>query len=94
MSTINFTLPATGETTFVLSENLPCVVYFYPKDSTPGCTDESLDFKAQCAAFQKLGVKVAGISRDTMKSHENFKEKYVSIRIPFITYQKGNFRRS
>ena len=76
MSAMDFNLAATGETTFTLSENLPCVVYFYPKDNTPGCTNESLDFKAQYAEFEALGVAVVGISRDSIKSHENFKAKY------------------
>ena len=51
------------------------VIYFYPKDSTPGCTTEGLDFRDQHAAFQAANTVVFGVSRDGMKSHENFKCK-------------------
>jgi len=48
------------------------VLYFYPKDSTPGCTTEGLDFNALLAKFKKLGASVLGVSRDSVKSHQNF----------------------
>ncbi|PNS07970.1 peroxiredoxin [Solilutibacter silvestris] len=48
------------------------VLYFYPKDSTPGCTTEGLDFQALLAKFRKLGADVVGVSRDSVKSHANF----------------------
>ena len=48
------------------------VLYFYPKDNTPGCTTEGLDFNARLAQFEALGYTVAGISRDSVKSHQNF----------------------
>ncbi|ALN85310.1 bacterioferritin comigratory protein [Lysobacter capsici] len=48
------------------------VLYFYPKDSTPGCTTEGLDFNALLPKFKKLGATVLGISRDSIKSHQNF----------------------
>ena len=51
------------------------VLYFYPKDSTPGCTTEGQDFRDQYAAFQAASTEVFGISRDGIKSHENFKAK-------------------
>lgn len=51
------------------------VIYFYPKDSTPGCTTEGQDFRNQHAAFQAANTVVFGVSRDGMKSHENFKCK-------------------
>ena len=51
------------------------VLYFYPKDSTPGCTTEGQDFRDQYAAFQAAGTEVFGVSRDGIKSHENFKAK-------------------
>ncbi|MDG9881645.1 peroxiredoxin [Pseudomonas putida CSV86] len=51
------------------------VLYFYPKDSTPGCTTEGQDFRDQHAAFQAAGTEVFGVSRDGLKSHENFKAK-------------------
>ena len=48
------------------------VLYFYPKDSTPGCTTEGLDFNALLPRFRKLGAEVVGVSRDSLKSHQNF----------------------
>lgn len=52
------------------------VIYFYPKDNTSGCTTESLDFKANIAKFKKLNTLIFGVSRDSLKSHENFKSKF------------------
>ena len=51
------------------------VIYFYPKDSTPGCTIEGQDFKDNFKAFKKLNTEILGVSRDSIKSHENFKSK-------------------
>ena len=48
------------------------VLYFYPKDSTPGCTTEGLDFNALLPRFRELGAEVLGVSRDSVKSHDNF----------------------
>lgn len=67
-----FTLPSSSGNDFVSSEHLPLVVYFYPKDSTPGCTTEGLDFNARLQAFADLGYTVVGISRDGVKAHQNF----------------------
>jgi thioredoxin-dependent peroxiredoxin len=52
------------------------VLYFYPRDNTPGCTIESQDFRDLHASFRRRKVRVIGISRDTLKSHERFKEKF------------------
>ena len=74
----DFTAACTSGKTFQLSEfhgKRSLVLYFYPKDSTPGCTTEGLDFSAAYATFQAAGVEVFGISRDSLKSHENFKAK-------------------
>jgi peroxiredoxin Q/BCP len=73
----NVSLPATGEKTVSLAElrGKAVVLYFYPKDSTPGCTLEGHDFSRLYPQFQKAGVEVYGISRDSVKSHENFKAK-------------------
>lgn len=71
-----FTLPDTDGNTFQASEHLPLVVYFYPKDSTPGCTTEAQEFSALLPEFQQLGYTVVGISRDSQKSHHNFVCKY------------------
>ena len=74
----DFTLPSTSGKTFILSEqrgkNL--VIYFYPKDSTPGCTTQGQQFRDFYPEFQKANVEIVGISRDSLKSHENFKAKF------------------
>ena len=67
-----FSLPSSSGSIFNSEDNLPLVLYFYPKDSTPGCTTEGLDFNARLEDFQALGYTVAGISRDSVKSHQNF----------------------
>ena len=54
----------------------PAVVYFYPKDDTPGCTNEGKDFSALIDDFAALGVAVIGVSRDTVKKHDRFKAKH------------------
>ncbi len=73
----DFTLPGTGGKTFRLSESKAkkLVLYFYPKDSTPGCTTEGQQFRDLYPQFRKAGAEVLGISRDSIKSHENFKAK-------------------
>jgi peroxiredoxin Q/BCP len=58
----------------------PYVLYFYPKDDTPGCTLEGKDFRDQHAAFKKLKIRVLGVSRDTLASHAKFQGKYA---LPF-----------
>ena len=70
----DFTLPATGNPSFTLSslQGQKVVLYFYPKDSTPGCTTEGLDFNALLPRFRELGAEVLGVSRDSVKSHDNF----------------------
>ena len=74
----DLTLEGTNNTTFSISNFLGknLIIYFYPKDSTPGCTNESIDFKDNYEIFQKLNTEIFGISRDSLKSHEKFKAKY------------------
>ncbi|SDQ87474.1 peroxiredoxin Q/BCP [Pseudoxanthomonas sp. CF385] len=60
------------------------VLYFYPKDSTPGCTTEGLDFNALLPKFKKLGATVLGVSRDSVKSHDNFCAKQ-GFRFPLVS---------
>lgn len=74
----DFELPSTGGRVFKLSEHLgkTLVIYFYPKDSTPGCTSQGQQFRDAHADFQAAGAEIFGISRDGMKSHENFKAKF------------------
>lgn len=78
----DFALPSTGGSSFRLSDlrGKKLVVYFYPKDSTPGCTAEGADFRDRYAAFRKAGAEVVGVSRDSIKSHEAFKAK---MKFPF-----------
>jgi peroxiredoxin Q/BCP len=78
----DFSLPSTGGGTFRLSEHRGkhLVLYFYPKDNTPGCTQEGGDFRDHYAAFRKAGAEVAGVSRDSLRSHEGFKAK---MKFPF-----------
>ena len=75
--TPDFELPSTGNKVFHLAQasgrNL--VIYFYPKDDTPGCTTEGQQFRDAYAEFAKLDCDIVGISRDSIKSHENFKMK-------------------
>lgn len=73
----DFTLPATSGQSFTLSQaGKPLVLYFYPKDNTPGCSNEAAAFRDLHAEFQAAGADIAGISRDSLKSHENFKTKF------------------
>ncbi len=70
----DFNLPADGGTSLKLSDYLGhnVVLFFYPKDSTPGCTTESRDFSARKEAFEKLNCKIIGMSKDSVKRHDNF----------------------
>ena len=74
----DFQLPATSGKTFLLSNYLGknLVIYFYPKDSTPGCTTQGIQFRDKYADFQANNTEIFGISRDNLKSHENFKAKF------------------
>jgi peroxiredoxin Q/BCP len=73
----DFTLPATSGQNFKLSEQHGklVVIYFYPKDSTPGCTTEGQNFRDLYDQFVAVDAVILGISRDSVKSHENFKTK-------------------
>ena len=74
----NFTLESTNKEDFDLKDNLEgyVVLFFYPKDNTPGCTQEGEDFRDLYKEFKKLKTEIYGVSRDSLKSHEGFKEKY------------------
>ena len=77
----DFSLPSTGGT-FRLSDlrGSAVVLYFYPKDNTPGCTTEGINFRDLHKRFVKAGAQVFGLSRDSLKSHEGFKAK---MKFPF-----------
>lgn len=73
----DFTAPVGGGGTVTLSalRGRPVVLFFYPKDSTPGCTLEGQDFRDQYSKFKRQNTEILGVSRDSIKSHENFKAK-------------------
>jgi len=74
----DFELPATSGLTFKLSNYIGknIIIYFYPKDSTPGCTAQGMQFRDLHAEFQAVNTEIVGVSRDSLKSHENFKAKF------------------
>lgn len=73
----DFSLPATGGKTHSLADfkNRLLVLYFYPRDNTPGCTREGQDFRDAYESFKSAGAEILGVSRDSLKAHENFKAK-------------------
>ena len=74
----NFKAKSTNENEFNLKDFQDgfIVLYFYPKDNTPGCTQEGIDFSSNYRKFNNLNTEIIGISKDNIKSHENFKKKY------------------
>ena len=78
MKAINFTLPSTNNVNYSLKDSLGkfVVLYFYPKDDTPGCTIETNDFNKLLSKFKKLDCEVYGISKDNLKNHDKFRDKY------------------
>ena len=78
----DLSLPSTGGSTFrpTQERGKKLVLYFYPKDNTPGCTTQGADFRDAHTAFRRAGCEIYGISRDSLKSHEGFKAK---MKFPF-----------
>ena len=74
----NFTLPSTSKENYLLKDSIGkyIVIYFYPKDDTPGCTIETNDFNKLLSKFKKLECEVYGVSKDNLKSHDKFRDKY------------------
>ena len=74
----NFKAPMTGNDDFVLNNYIGknIIIYFYPRDNTPGCTSEGEDFRDNYKSFVKKNTVIFGVSRDTVQSHENFKKKF------------------
>ena len=74
----HFQLPATSGKNFQLSDYIgkTLILYFYPKDSTPGCTTQGIQFRDAYPQFKQANAEIFGISRDSLKSHENFKAKF------------------
>jgi peroxiredoxin Q/BCP len=77
-----------GSSVNLASPGQPLVLYFYPKDDTSGCTREAQDFTELAGNFRKAGVKVIGVSRDPMKSHEKFIGKY-GLSVPLASDEDG-----
>ncbi len=79
----DFSLPDQNGTIHTLSEfkGRKLILYFYPKDSTPGCTKQACGFGERFPSFEELGAAVVGVSKDSVKSHKNFETKYS---LPFI----------
>lgn len=85
----NFSLVTDANTSFTLNQlsGKKVVLYFYPKDMTPGCKQESCDFRDHHPDFKQLGVEVVGISKDSVKTHQKFKEK---CHLPFTLLVDDN----
>ncbi|SHJ97617.1 thioredoxin-dependent thiol peroxidase [Alicyclobacillus tolerans] len=86
MDAPDFSLPNQYGETVHLSELMgqPVVLYFYPKDDTPGCTKEACAFRDLAGQFSAIGAKIYGISRDNVQSHEKFSEKY-QLNFPILS---------
>ncbi|MCM0611787.1 peroxiredoxin [Marinobacter sediminum] len=74
----DFEVPATGDQTIRMADlrGQNVVIYFYPKDNTPGCTTEGQDFRDRMKEFAELDTEIFGVSRDGLRAHENFRAKY------------------
>ena len=77
-----------GETIDLASPGGPLVLYFYPKDDTPGCTREAVDFTGLSDKFREAGAKVVGVSRDPMTRHVKFTTKY-GLKVPLASDEDG-----
>lgn len=86
----SFTLPRDGGSEVSLSDYADRIVvlYFYPKDDTPGCTTEAIDFSADIDAFAKAGAVVLGVSRDTVKKHEKFRDRH-GLKVALLADEDG-----
>ncbi|UWR13890.1 peroxiredoxin [Sulfitobacter sp. M368] len=86
----DFNLPVTGGGNVSLSElrGAPVVLFFYPRDDTPGCTKESIGFSEHLEDFKAAGAKVFGISRDTMAKHDKFTAKH-DLTVPLLSDENG-----
>lgn len=86
----DFTLPRDGGSSVSLSALAPApvVLFFYPKASTPGCTTEALEFTAALPAFRAAGAEVLGVSRDSLRRQESFRDKH-ALGVPLLTDETG-----
>ena len=85
----NFTAFKQDGTTFTSQDiqNKPVVIYFYPKDNTPGCTAQACSFRDAYQDFQDLDAEVIGVSGDSIRSHQGFQQKY---KLPFVLLSDEN----
>ena len=85
----NFTLPATGDQNLSLSNfsGRSLIIYFYPKDNTPGCTREGQEFRDLYLQFTEAGADILGVSRDSVRTHENYRNKH---QFPFHLLSDGD----
>ncbi len=90
----DFSLPATkvGEVSSEKLKGKPYVLYFYPKDNTPGCTVQACDFRDEQPSFSDVGATVIGISMDSMDSHEKFSDQF-KLTFPLISDEEGDLCR-
>ena len=86
----DFTLPATtgGDITLSALKGTPVVLFFYPRDDTPGCTRESIGFSGHLDEFRAAGAHVFGISRDTLAKHDKFTAKH-ALTVPLLSDHEG-----
>lgn len=86
-----FSIPTDGGSKVSLADfkGKNVVLYFYPKDDTPGCTQESKEFRDHLKAFEKAGCVILGASKDSVKSHDKFKEKHC-LPFPLLSDESGN----
>lgn len=87
----DLTLPSDGGGTVSLNDyrGQKVIVYFYPKDDTPGCTTESCSLSENISSLNKLGCAVIGVSKDSVKKHDKFKEKY-NLKFPLASDAEGD----
>ena len=92
MKALRFNLKSTNGRNYSLTDSLGkyVVIYFYPKDDTPGCTTETKDFNKLLSKFKKLNCEIYGISKDNLKSHEKFKKKY-KIKFDLLADEEKKF---
>ena len=85
----NFKLPSTSKDDYSIKNSIGkyIVIYFYPKDDTPGCTIETNDFNKLLTKFKKLECEVYGVSKDNLKSHDKFRDKY-KIKFDLLAYEE------
>jgi len=84
----DFTAPATGgDFSLKAHRGQKVVIYFYPKDNTPGCTTEGMNFRDNYDQFQAAGAQIVGVSRDSLRSHENFQRE---LELPFPLISDGD----